>query len=169
MCYGDSARRLLQQRSAGKVVATPAPSSDGAAPTPEAAIEAALRELRLTDADVLYDLGCGDGRVVIEAARRYGCRAVGVEIDPRRALAARDAVRAAGLADRVTIYQGDVTKCDVSGATAAYLYLEPAIAKEVAERLPAGCRVASFMHRVDGINHVVAVENTGCLFFKLKE
>lgn len=163
MCYGDSARRLI----AGRTIEAVQPIPQPLATSPQPVIDSALRELQLTTADVFYDLGCGDGRVVIEAAKRYGCRAVGIELDPQLAKTARDAVRAAGLTDSVNIYRGDATKCDVTEATAAYLYLDPATASEVAERLPPRCRVASYSHDIPNTNHRVVVGDHGPIYFRL--
>ena len=64
--------------------------------------------------DVLYDLGAGDGRIPIEAAKRFGIRAVGIEINPRMVALARANVQRAGVADLVEIRQGDALKADIS-------------------------------------------------------
>jgi ribosomal protein L11 methylase PrmA len=73
--------------------------------------------------DTVYDLGCGDGRIVITAAQRYGARGVGIDIDPERVAEATDNVRKAGVADRVKIVQGDLFEADISAATVVTLYL----------------------------------------------
>jgi SAM-dependent methyltransferase len=92
-------------------------------PTPPAVVDAMLALAKVTSADVVYDLGSGDGRVVIAAAQRYGARGVGVEIDPDlMARATANAVKA-GVADRVRFITGNIFEADVSEATVVTLYL----------------------------------------------
>lgn len=73
--------------------------------------------------DVVYDLGCGDGRIVIAAAQKFGARGVGVDIDPARIAEAEANARAAGVEQRVTFRVQDVFETDVSDATVVTLYL----------------------------------------------
>jgi ubiquinone/menaquinone biosynthesis C-methylase UbiE len=73
--------------------------------------------------DVVYDLGCGDGRIVIAAAQKFGARGVGVDIDPRLIVQAEANAKAAGVQDRVRFILGDAMKVDVSDATVVTLYL----------------------------------------------
>jgi cyclopropane fatty-acyl-phospholipid synthase-like methyltransferase len=76
--------------------------------------------------DVVYDLGCGDGRIVILAAKKYGVRGVGIDIDPARVKEAQDAVKKAGVEALVTIRQGDALKVeDLDKATVVTLYMLP--------------------------------------------
>ena len=96
-------------------------------PTPTAVVEAMLRIARVTSTDVVYDLGSGDGRIVIEAARTYGARGVGVELHPELVKQAREGARKAGVADKVTFVQADLFKTDLSPATVVTLYLSPSI------------------------------------------
>ncbi len=95
--------------------------------------------------DVVIDLGCGDGRVLIEAVRRFGCRARGVENDPRLVARARERVAAAGLSDRIEVVEGDATGTPVDDITIAFLFLPPdtaaALLPGLLARLPAGARV----------------------------
>jgi len=96
-------------------------------PTSDAGTAAAMDLLALGPGDTLLDVGCGDGRVLVEAARRCGCQCVGVETDA--ALVARAAARAedAGVAAQVRVLHGDATTLDLAGlgATAVFLYLVP--------------------------------------------
>jgi SAM-dependent methyltransferase len=99
--------------------------------------------------DVVYDLGCGDGRIVIEAARR-GARAVGVDIDPRLIREARANAQAAGVGDRVEFREGDLFDADVRPATVVALYLWPHVnlrlRPRLLEQLRPGARVVSHDH-----------------------
>jgi SAM-dependent methyltransferase len=92
-------------------------------PTPEEVVEKMLAMARVTAKDVVYDLGCGDGRIVIAAARKYGARGVGIDIDPDRIAEATENAEKAGVADRVSFVQGDLFEADISPATVVTLYL----------------------------------------------
>lgn len=76
--------------------------------------------------DVVYDLGCGDGRIVVTAAKRFGCHAVGCDIDPLRVRDARDKVAQSGVGNLVRIDQQDLFQVDLSAATVVTLYLSTA-------------------------------------------
>lgn len=93
--------------------------------TPYEVVDEMLRMARVGPGDVLYDLGCGDGRIVVGAAQRYGTRGVGIDIDPRRVAEATAAARSAGVADRVRFLQQDLFATDFSEATVVTLYLFP--------------------------------------------
>ena len=86
-------------------------------PTPESVVEAMLNLAHVTSADIVYDLGSGDGRIPIAAATRYGARGVGIEIDPRRIREAEDNLAKAGVSDRVRFVNQDLFDADISGAT----------------------------------------------------
>src|ERR1700760_2752218 len=75
--------------------------------------------------DVLYDLGCGDGRIVVTAAKRYGIKATGFDVDPERLQESRENVRANRVGDLVTIKNQDIFKTDLTGASVITLYLLP--------------------------------------------
>jgi SAM-dependent methyltransferase len=92
-------------------------------PTPNEIVDMMLKTAAVTKQDTVYDLGCGDGRIVITAAQRYGARGVGIDIDPDRVSEATDNVRKAGVADRVKIVRGDLFEADISPATVVTLYL----------------------------------------------
>ena len=92
-------------------------------PTPGEVVDTMLKMAAVTKKDTVYDLGCGDGRIVITAAQRYGARGVGVDIDPERVSEATENVRRAKVADRVRIVQGDLFETDISAATVVTLYL----------------------------------------------
>ena len=92
-------------------------------PTPEKVVDRMLEIAQVGPNDVVYDLGSGDGRIVIAAARKYGARGVGIDIDPERIREARDNARSAGVSDRVEFREGDLFKADLSEATVVTLYL----------------------------------------------
>ena len=115
-------------------IAQPAPPATPArlpdviyVPTPEAVVNAMLEVARVTRNDVVYDLGCGDGRIVIAAAKKYGSRGVGIDIDPQRLAEARANALSAGVADRVEFRQEDLFEADIREATVVTLYLLPSL------------------------------------------
>jgi SAM-dependent methyltransferase len=92
-------------------------------PTPDEIVNTMLKMAAVTKKDMVYDLGCGDGRIVITAAQKYGARGVGVDIDPDRVAEATESARKAGVANRVKIIRGDLFETDISPATVVTLYL----------------------------------------------
>jgi precorrin-6B methylase 2 len=104
-------------------------------PTPTEVVGAMLKLARVTPSDVVYDLGSGDGRIPIAAAKSYGAHGVGIDIDPERVREATQNAKAAGVADKVTFTQGDLFTTDLSGATVVTLYLSPAVNHRLAPRL----------------------------------
>jgi SAM-dependent methyltransferase len=92
-------------------------------PTPQPVVEEMLRLAQVGPDDLVYDLGSGDGRIVITAAERYGARGVGVDIDPARVRESRANAEQAGVTERVRFIQGDLFEVDLSEATAVTLYL----------------------------------------------
>ncbi len=92
-------------------------------PTPEEVVEEMLRIAHVGENDVLYDLGCGDGRIVITAAKKFGCRGVGIDIDPQRIKESRENAIKEGVSKRVQFYQMDLFEADISEATVVTLYL----------------------------------------------
>jgi cyclopropane fatty-acyl-phospholipid synthase-like methyltransferase len=93
------------------------------APTPDPAVRGMLELAKVGPGDTVYDLGCGDGRIVIAAARDFGARGVGIDIDSVRVREARENARKAGVADKVEIRQGNMFEVDLSQATVVALYL----------------------------------------------
>lgn len=103
--------------------------------TPPEVVDRMLEVADLKKGDVLYDLGCGDGRIVVAAAKRYGVKAVGFDVDPRRVKESRENAVKNGVADRVTIAQQDIFKTDLSGASVVTLYLLPNLNVRLMPRL----------------------------------
>lgn len=104
-------------------------------PTPERVVDEMLRMASVTSKDVLYDLGSGDGRIVITAAKRYGARGVGIDIDPERIREANENARKAGVTHRVKFVEGDIFQADISEATVVTLYLLPAVNLQLRPKL----------------------------------
>lgn len=96
-------------------------------PTPQAVVDKMLELAEIKPDDVVYDLGCGDGRIVVTAARKYGVKAVGFDIDPQRVKEARENVRANGVEHLVRIEEADVFTLDLREASVITLYLLPAL------------------------------------------
>jgi len=115
-------------------------------PTPEAMAERMLQMAKTTSSDVVYDLGAGDGRLPIVAAKAFGATAVGIEYDGDLAALARRNAERAGVAGKVTIIRGDIFKEDFSRATVVTLYLLPDLNQQLRPSLLAmkpGTRVVS--------------------------
>jgi SAM-dependent methyltransferase len=96
-------------------------------PTPMNVVERMLEIAKIKSGETLYDLGCGDGRIVVEAARRYGARGVGVDLDPVRIGEARYNADKANVAEKVQFRQGDLFETDLTSADVVTLYLLPEI------------------------------------------
>jgi ribosomal protein L11 methylase PrmA len=109
-----------------------------------------LRLANVKAGEVVYDLGCGDGRIVIAAVRDFGARGVCVDIDPQRIAESRENARAAGVADHIRFLNQDLFATDVSEASVVMLFLSPALnlklrAKLLRELKP-GARIVSHWH-----------------------
>jgi SAM-dependent methyltransferase len=120
--------------------------------TPQPVVDAMLRLAEVRPDDVLYDLGCGDGRIVITAARSFGARGVGIDIDPRRIEEANAAARSAGVSDRVRFAVQDLFQADFSEASVLTLYLFPELNAKLLPKIRAelrpGARVVSHQFRI---------------------
>jgi ribosomal protein L11 methylase PrmA len=104
-------------------------------PTPHEVVEDMLRLANVRKGDILYDLGSGDGRIAIAAAKRYGIRAVGIDIDPERIREATENARKAGVSNLVEFRQEDLFKADFREATVITLYLLPDLNVKLRARL----------------------------------
>ena len=116
-------------------------------PTPQSVVDRMLEMASVKKSDLLYDLGCGDGRLVVTAAKRYGARGIGVDIDPQRVTEARVNAERAGVSDRTTFTVGDLFETDLSDATVVTLYLLNSINRKLRpqlwRQLKVGTRVVS--------------------------
>jgi SAM-dependent methyltransferase len=126
-------------------------------PTPQPVVDKMLDMARVTKKDLIYDLGCGDGRILITAAKRYGARGYGVDLDPDRVDEARANAKKAGVSHLVTIEEGDAFEVDLRPATVVTLYLLPDLN---ARLLPAlrqlrdGARIVTHDYGLEGIDFV---------------
>jgi SAM-dependent methyltransferase len=121
-------------------------------PTPHPVVDAMLRLARVGPGDLLIDLGSGDGRIAIAAAKAYGAEAVGVDLDPRRIAEARERVRRHGVAGRVKFLHGDLFEADLGKATAVSLFLSADANLRLRPRLlglAPGTRIVSNEHDMD--------------------
>jgi 16S rRNA A1518/A1519 N6-dimethyltransferase RsmA/KsgA/DIM1 with predicted DNA glycosylase/AP lyase activity len=120
-------------------------------PTSNGVTDAMLKLAQVTDKDVVYDLGSGDGAIVLRAAEKFGARGVGIEIDAGLVKESTERARKRGLSDKVRFIQGDLFKADISEATVVTLYLSNSINRRLAPKLmkelKPGSRVVS--HRFD--------------------
>jgi SAM-dependent methyltransferase len=122
------------------------------APTRHVVADAMLTLAGVSRDDVVYDLGSGDGRIVILAAQKYGARGVGVELDPRLLEISRQVAREGEVADRVAFIEGDLFATDISEATVVTLYLSTSVNKQLEPRLRRelrpGTRIVSHQFRI---------------------
>jgi ribosomal protein L11 methylase PrmA len=135
---------------AAGLVAALAPAQLPRAPfvvTPPDVVDRMLTLANVGPRDVVYDLGCGDGRIVIAAAQKFGARGVGVDIDPARIYDAEQNAKRAGVEKRVTFILQDALKTDVSDATVVTLYLLSALNVQLrpilTRQLRPGARIVS--------------------------
>jgi SAM-dependent methyltransferase len=104
-------------------------------PTPQVVVDEMLKMANVTKDDKLYDLGCGDGRIVVTAAKNFGARGVGVDIDPQRIRESNENAREAGVTELTEFYVKDLFEMDFSDATVVTLYLLPDINVRLRPRL----------------------------------
>lgn len=130
-------------------------------PTPNDVIDKMLELAKVTKDSLVYDLGCGDGRIVVAAAKKYGCRGVGYDIDPKRVKEARENVRKNGVGHLVRIEQKDIFTLDLSGADVITLYLLPDLNVKLIpqlEKLKSGSRIVSHDFNMKGVKPDQVVE-----------
>jgi ribosomal protein L11 methylase PrmA len=116
-------------------------------PTPEAVVEAMLQVANVTKSDVVYDLGCGDGRIPVTAAKKYGARGFCFDIDPQRINEANENVAKNNVGHLVTVVHADLFETDLSGASVITLYLLPSLniklMPKLMKELKPGTRIVS--------------------------
>jgi peptidoglycan/xylan/chitin deacetylase (PgdA/CDA1 family)/precorrin-6B methylase 2 len=121
-------------------------------PTRQAVVDAMLRLAHVSPDDVVFDLGSGDGRVVVIAAQKYGARGVGIELQPELVRMSRELAREGQVADKVTFIEGDLFEADLSDATVVTLYLSPSVNRRLVPKLRRelrpGTRIVSHQFRL---------------------
>ncbi len=123
-------------------------------PTPPEVVDKMLELAGIKKDDVVYDLGCGDGRIVVAAAKKYGCKAVGFDLDPKRVKEARENVKKNGVEKLVTIEERDLFKVDLKPASVITMYLLPDVNDRLLpqlQMLKAGSRVVSHDFDLTGV------------------
>jgi len=123
-------------------------------PTPQDVVDKMLELAEVKKEDLVYDLGCGDGRIVVTAAKRYGCKAVGYDIDPERVEESLANVEENDVGNLVRIEQKDIFTLDLSEANVITLYLLPSLNVKLIpqlEKLRPGSRVVSHDFRMKGV------------------
>jgi SAM-dependent methyltransferase len=135
--------------------------------SPENAVEKMLQAANLKPGETLYDLGCGDGRILLRAAKKYKVNAVGIEISRSLAEKAAQDVKKKGLSDRVKIIHGDFMKADLSAANVVTLYLAPAandtLRPNLERELKPHTRVVSYDYPIEGWTPLNTWETSGHL------
>jgi uncharacterized protein (TIGR03000 family) len=126
-------------------------------PTPQVVVDEMLKMAKVKDSDVVYDLGCGDGRIVVTAVKKFKAKkGIGIDIDPARIKDSEENAKAEKVTDQVTFKQGDVLKLtekDLADATVVTLYLFPRINDQLApilKKLKPGTRIVSHDFRITG-------------------
>lgn len=116
-------------------------------PTPQEVVDAMLEMAKVTANDVVYDLGSGDGRIPITAAKKYGARAIGIDIDPQRIKEANENLKQAGVSDKVKFLNQDLFETNLSEASVVTLYLLPSLniklMPKLQKELKPGTRIVS--------------------------
>jgi precorrin-6B methylase 2 len=151
---GDPAAQEAQQREPDVVFV----------PTPQEVVDKMLEVAGVKKGDVVYDLGCGDGRIVVTAAKKYGVKAVGFDIDPERIRESNENVKKNGVGDLVTIKQADIFTLDLSGANVITLYLLPQLNVKLIpqlEKLKPGSRIVSHAFDMKGVKPKQVVKVKG--------
>jgi len=122
--------------------------------TPDIVVDKMVELAELHESDLVYDLGCGDGRMVITAALRSGCNGVGFDIDPERVAEASENVKSHEIEQRVRIIQRDVFTVDLSKADVAMMYLLPWMINKLIpqfQQMKPGCRIVAHDFWIDGV------------------
>jgi len=135
-------------------------------PTPQEVVDKMLELAKVTKDDVVYDLGCGDGRIVVTAAKEFGCKAFGFDIDPERIRESKENVEKNGVGNLATIEQKDIFTLDLSKANVVTLYLLPSLNVKLIpqlEKLKPGSRIVSHDFDMRGVtpDQVVTVDGDG--------
>jgi SAM-dependent methyltransferase len=132
-------------------------------PTPQAVVEKMLEMADVKKTDVLYDLGCGDGRIPVTAAKTFGCKAFGFDIDPQRVKESRENIKSNDVGKLVTVEEKDIFTLDLSRANVVTLYLLPTLNVKLIpqlEKLKPGSRIVSHDFDMKGVKPDKKIEFT---------
>jgi ubiquinone/menaquinone biosynthesis C-methylase UbiE len=133
--------------------------------SPAKVVDRMLELANIRPGETVFDLGCGDGRILIEAAQKYKAKAVGIEISPKIAEEARVKVKKAGLSQTVQVKEGDLLQADLTGADVVTIYLATSLNEELRPRLERflkpGARVVSHDYAVPGWKPTQVVQAEG--------
>lgn len=134
-------------------------------PTPHHVVAQMLKLAQVDANDIVYDLGCGDARIVIAAAKERGARGVCVDIDPQRIRESRANAERAGVAQRIVFRTADLFETELGEATVVTLFLWPQVnlklRPKLQRELKAGTRVVSYVHSMDDWKPDAAIEEEG--------
>jgi SAM-dependent methyltransferase len=122
--------------------------------TPADVVDAILELAEMKKDDVVYDLGCGDGRLVIAAARQHGCRGLGVDIDPELVEQSRANAKLVGVQELVRFRHKDIFELDLSDASVVLMYLMPTVNQRLVpqfKQMKPGSRIVSHMFSIPGM------------------
>jgi hypothetical protein len=160
-----------QQAPAEKKPEAAAPETDRRpdvvyVPTPQVVVDKMLELAKVGKDDLVYDLGCGDGRIVVTAAQKFGCKAIGFDIATERVKESMENVAKAGVGDKVRIEQRDIFTLDLSPASVVTLYLLPSLNVKLIpqlEKLKPGCRIVSHDFDMKGVkpDQVITMDANG--------
>jgi SAM-dependent methyltransferase len=132
-------------------------------PTPIRVVKKIFNYLDLKESDVVYDLGCGDGRVLIEAVKKYNCRAVGIELDPLRYLITLLRVKLLRLDNKIKVIWGDIFKQDLREATVVFCFLTQEANNKLEEKfdkeLSYGTIVVSYLWRFETLRPINVIDD----------
>src|SRR5580658_10400196 len=122
--------------------------------SPARVVDRMLELASIRPGETVYDLGCGDGRILIAAVQRFQAKAIGIEISPKIVAEARSRIKKAGVGDRAQVIQGDLLQADLTGADVVTIYLATSLNEELRPRLEKflkpGARVVSHDYAVPG-------------------
>ena len=133
-------------------------------PTPQDAVDKMLELAEVKKGDKVYDLGCGDGRIVVTAARKHGAKGVGIDIDPKRIAESQANVKSNNVEHLVTIKEADIFKEDFSDADVVTLYLLPTLNVKLIpqlEKLKPGTRIVSYQFAMSGVKPTETYSGNG--------
>ena len=137
-------------------------------PTPHEVVRAMLNAMDPPSSAKFFDLGCGDGRFLIEAAKNHGCTSVGIDLNPASLEKARRTAELEFVNPLIVTFEGDVRNFDLSQAQFVTMYLYPELMRDVIPKLSDGTVIASYLHDIDGVNttkHSVEVDDETHTFF----